>query len=295
MAKYLHNIGLSILEAAGNDVEVRTLLEGFSLSNLKENGDSLVYALKNKITKFFSEDQYSDLYYTKGNIAALKEFPELKHLIKNMLAPKIEAGEIAEEYTEVVKAFDNLYNYRNQIQTAVKNNNELVMLVYFSILHAVIVGATDAILCRKSGERLKPSLYYNALVRFNSTVKNGSFDSILKQTGDYFVGGTMLISGIILFLLLGLKDATYYFYSLRVSITENLSYLKEAVELNQEVTSDKGINKKQKDIASKLSKVIEKIKVEDVEAEKKATKLKVADNSEFKQEYSGRKELLDLL
>jgi hypothetical protein len=105
----------------------------------------------------------------------------------------------------------------------------------------------------------------------------------------------MLISGAILFLLLGLKDVTYYFYSFRVSITEQLSYLKETVELNQEVTSNKDINKKQKDIASKLSKVIEKIKVEDNEAERKAVKLKTADNAEFKTEYTGKKELLDLL
>jgi hypothetical protein len=69
--------------------------------------------------------------------------------------------------------------------------------------------------------------------------------------------------------LLGLKDVTYYFYSFRVSITEQLSYLKETVELNQEVTSNKDINKKQKDIASKLSKVIAKRIKEYTEYERK--------------------------
>ena len=296
MSKQIHLIERAILEATDNDSIVVNFLEGLTLSNLKENGDALTFAIKNKITKFFVEDNYKELYYTKGNIAALKEFKELSYLIKQILEPKINAGDIPEAFNEVVKAYDYLYKNRNLFQTAFKNGNDLVMLVYFEILHAIVYGGIDAVLCRKTEANANMSLYIGSLTRFNNIVKNGSMDAILKKDGDYFIGGTMLISGAILFLLLSLKDLTYYFYFMRISITEKLSYIKETIELSNESGNlDKNVSKKQKDIASKLTKVIEKVKVEDIEAESKARKMVKEDSTEFKQDYSNRKELIDLL
>ena len=295
MKKPLHNLAEMMLLEMDNDKEVRVFLEGLTLSNLKENGDSMVFMLKNKITRFFNEDKYDALYYTKGNIAALNEFKELQFLVKNKLEGNIKMGKIPGIFNEVVVAFDYLYKNRNEFQRAFKNGNELVMLVYFSVLHAIIFGAVDAVLCNKSEMAAMNSLYIQSLAKFNGTVKNGTMDAILKKEGDYFIGGTMLISGAILFLLLGIKDITYYFYSFRISIADKLSYVKEAIELNQEVVDDKNITKKQKDIASKLAKVIEKIKVEDIEANEKAKKMKVEDKVEMKESFNNRKELIDLL
>lgn len=156
-------------------------------------GEDMVTILFQSIKKKFIKADYSYIEKSKGNIARLEGYNDLRNGI-NFLS-KMGQNVTSKEYIELVATFQasitNLTNNSKEFEKAFTNNNSLYMLVYDSTVNALIVGVSLLISESISIYKNEYNILETKVNTDNLTVSKNKYIQLLKHFNKISMNGEL--------------------------------------------------------------------------------------------------------
>jgi len=272
----------------------------YDLSMLLESArssinNSLLVILFKQIEKY-RKFNYDDIDASKGNYEALKFYDDLEKTHKFLQ----DEFRITEELNIVLTAKKNIIKMRKPFEEGYQMDSDVVILLYESIVHA-IVDATSTLITMAATSVVKTKEAcskhsLNLLRRFNKAVEKDNLQKAVRAANEQmflFSGNktvvkeevfssflsVILTAGVILIFIPIIRELIFYFYFVRMKISDYLDQLSMYIKINEvEVRSNPEFNEaKKKEILEKQDKWIErleylsdKIRVNQVKAEVEA-------------------------
>ena len=296
------------------------------LLSLDEEGqNSLLVSLTNKLYKMMmakvDDIDYGDIPNTKGDITRLPKYDDMRECIKVLKA-------IFEQYHEKTKPIEEIENALNYVEgyqdiftasyagkidlgIAMYNNITLAIISSISYMIAVCIEyikspkreGMEIVLDRAGITKVKESLLYENLVKFNNAARKGDIENAIRpliksKTKNFLasigfgVGLAISITGLIIACISMMKDIVYYFYATRVRMSNYLDIQADLLEMNaNELKGNKDIStvgdkqsviRRQLAIASKFRKLADFLAVNANKSEREATNEIKKDSKQYK-------------
>ena len=260
---------------------------------------------------------YGEIPKTKGDITKLSNYNSMKEtigIIRDLLKEyKQDSGPV----DELAVALSNVEARKDLFERAYKYNVELPIAMYTNVTLGIITGVSYMIasciefikepgandfkmaIDKLSYAKSKDHLMYNSLKGFNKSCMKNDFDKAMEAIMKAYIRGPKneavsagVIAGIVLatpaiagvlfnLVTFVLRELTFLFFNLKVSIHDSLEMFSNMVRLNayelekNNATTEndrKKVVRKQLDIADKLLKFSNKFVVEMKKAEVSADK-----------------------
>lgn len=207
-----------------------------------------------------------------------------------------ESGMCAKELATIKTAAHNIETLGKQFNEAYKLEVDAAILVYECTVLAV-VDATSSLITKTASSVVKtkeavPMVSLSVLGRFNTAVKKGSVQKMIKNVSDIsitnqtkaakedFILGGLAVGAVaagILVILPLVRELIYYFYYTRMKLANYLDQLKVYIKINEvevknnskfDAEKKKSIIGKQDEWIARLDKISDKIRVNQALGEK---------------------------
>lgn len=302
------------------------------LINIDENDQTQVLAaltskLYDHIINKIDDIDYGDIPNSKGDVTKIGNYEELVDSLDVMKSLLAEYGQRHNPVDIVLEALDNIRSRRDLFEKAFKLNIELPMVMYSTMVLAVIqadsylistciefikspnTGEYEVMVDKMGLNRTRDNLVLKNLEKFNKSCKKGEFDKsmeyIITSAAKGLVGDTavMGLAAVTCLTLLAtniiplLRELVFFFFYTRTKIADYFSIQAELLKVNaQSIESDprfkakerKEISRKQYSIANNFDKIANKVAIDTKQSENKATKDISAPTKKYKTD-----ELLD--
>jgi hypothetical protein len=303
-----------------NDSKTRKIV--FAMN--EADGDGVLLSLTAKLYQIIVDKiddiDFGDIPDTKGDITKLPSYEKIANCIDILHDILVQYKQDTSCVDTIQEALSNMIKLEDIWKKGYIINIEIIQVTYCEMVLAIINSLsymisstieyiktpnTDgfAITVDKIGAaRTKDSLVYGCLVKFNTACKKhqieGAFLPLIKAKvkgsvglGIGIAGGAVAIAAIALNILPILRELAFFFYSLRVRISEYFDVQADLLdmnvanlELNNISTNDDKdkVIKRQKTIANYFRSISNKICIDVTAAEKQGTKLTNESNKKMK-------------
>lgn len=270
---------------------------------------SLANKLYEHITDKVDEIDFGTIPNSKGDITKIDNFEQLNDCI-NIIADILQQYNQDTENVEVVTiALQNMTDRSDMFEKAYKLNVEMPIVIYNTIALSIVSSVSymissciefvklpddkgfDIAMDKVATAKVKESILFNDLKRFNKMCSDGSFDKamdyIIKQNANNFSGAafafgvssTVVVLGIILSIIPIIRELIFFFYYARSKASDYFDaqsslLLINSYNIENNLTRDdkerKNIAAKQRKIADTFKKISNTLKVNMKTGEKKA-------------------------
>lgn len=303
-----------------NDTMTRRILLAINENDQNKVLASLTSKLYDNIVNKVDDIDFGEIPMSKGDITKLSNYQTLLDCNNTMSQLLKEFKQDTEPVDTIYTAIDNIRNSTNIWKRAFTGNIELPMIMYNTIVLAIIEATTYLItmcieyikipsedsfqiLIDKSAlSRSKDHMIFDNLRKFNNAFKKGQITSameyVIKEnvksfTGEIGIGSVLFGVTAILFCIIPiLRELIFLFYYTRVRISEYFETQANLLQMNaynveqnrMDLTKEqkKNISKKQIKIAERMRSISKKVAVEMKESEVKASKDIASENKKQK-------------
>lgn len=280
----------------------------------EQDQDTVLLSLTGKLYKMIVDkvDQidFGDIPDTKGDITLLPGYDKITESIDTIHGILQQYKQPTDSIDVIQNALSNLINHKDLFKRGYIANIEIIMVTYCEIALAIInsisymIAATVDYIKNPSSEgyqisldrtgmaRSKDSLVYSNLIKFNTACSQNqlenAFEPLIKARVKNFTGaelaivaGGFAIAGILLNILPILRELTFFFYDLRVRVSDYFNLQADLLEMNVTAIKNNEINtlddkskviKRQEAIATMFRNLANKICIDHVKAEKDTPK-----------------------
>lgn len=303
-----------------NDSKTRKIV--FAMN--EADGDGVLLSLTSKLYQIIVDKiddiDFGDIPDTKGDITKLPNYDKIANCIDILHNILVQYKQETTSIDTVQEALSNVIKLQDIWKKGYIINIEIIQVTYCEMVLAIInslsymISSTVEYIKTPSSEgfaitvdkighaRTKDSLVYGCLVKFNTACKKhqieGAFLPLLKAKTHGFTGlgigiagGAIAIAAIALNILPILRELAFFFYSLRVRVSEYFDAQADLLEMNAanlelsniQTAGDKSkVINKQKTIANYFRNISNKICLDVTAAEKKGTKMVNDSNKKMK-------------
>jgi len=304
--------------------DIKTNNAIFALDEAEQN--ALIVSLTNKLYQMMidkvDEVDYGDIPNTKGDITRLPKYEQIEqclNILKQIFAqykedtkPIIEIQN-ALQYVEYNKdLFMSCFAGKISLGIAMYNNIVLGIISSISYMIATCIeyikspknDGMDIALDKAGISKVKESLMYESLVKFNEAARKGDVEKALRPlvkakakgfeplTVLIGIGAVVSIVGVVLACVSMLKDLVYYFYASRARVSTYLDIQADLLEMNanqlnssadiRTVGDKSSVVRRQLKIASGFRKLADKIAIDHNKNEREATNMIKSDSRKYK-------------
>lgn len=303
-----------------NDTMTRKVLLAIDENDQNKVLASLTSKLYDNIVNKVDDIDFGEIPMSKGDITKLSNYQALLDCNNTMSQLLKEFKQDTEPVDTIFTAIDNIRNSANIWKRAFTGNIELPMVMYNTIVLAIIEATTylitmcieyikipsedsfQLVIDKSALSRSKDHMIFDNLRKFNDSYKKGQITSameyIIKENVKNFTGeigmGTALfgITAILFCIIPILRELIFLFYYTRVRISEYFETQANLLQMNaynveqnrMDLTKEqkKNISKKQIKIAERMRTISKKFAVEMKESEVKASKDIASENKKQK-------------
>lgn len=297
---------MTLFETYLDKTDQDTLDYIFSISEAEQ--DQLMLNITKRlythITKNITDIDFGTIPKSKGDITKIENYDTMIDCIEVIQKLLVQSKQKTDSVDTISKAIENIKIRKSKFEMGFKLNDELVCLLYSAITSSIVssVGfliSTCIDFIKSPGDTIELSinrtalkqthnnLLFDNLNKFNMGCKTGQVDLVLDTCikkgskdllgvlGTYTITQGAFLVAIGLFIIPLLRELIYFFYYTRVQISDYFEIQAELLEANAYTLQDKnekGIAKKQLNIATSFRKIADKIHVESKQSEDKARK-----------------------
>ena len=309
---YQDVIKVSPIVMEASTPEDRKYMEKMSKDDVHQINGTLIQGLYRTILERKDCD-FWDIPSSKGDIEKCKYYKSTAECL-DILSELMLKNEIPTTDVDIIKeAIGNVKRYKSTFQSAFDLKQDYLILVYNTIVMAIIDGTSmviaeymnylvgpeqsryDSVRSRNDKSRGRISL--DNLQRFNNEVKVGHFDTMTNYMLDSqrknFAGTGIVIAGVVIVAICSIvpitRELIYFYYSSRVKLSDYLSLQADFLELNKlgiqasnkSAQQKKEIIKKQEKIILRCRRTADKLKINDEDIGALAKKKVENDNKQF--------------
>lgn len=302
-----------------HDIETNNRLH--SLDEAEQN--SFLVSLTNKLYRMMisrvDEIEYGDIPNTKGDITRLPKYKDIKETIEVLKSIFKQYKESEKPILEIENALSYVENYQDIFMSCYAGKIELGIMIYNNICLAIIASISymisvcieyikstrndgmEIVLKKNKISRVKESLLYESLIKFNDASRKGDIENTLRPLIKAKVKnfaqiapilfGVMSVIGLILGCISMLKDIVYFFYATRARVSQYFDLQAGLLEMNAEMLKNSDVEtvgdknrviERQLAIARRFHKVADYIAIDNASAERNATSDIKNDNQKYK-------------
>ena len=274
------------------------------LSSVMENNHSkfdsgLIDVMYKQMDQFRKID-FSEISKSKGDVTKLSFFDKIEQSIfyikKQQQSYDSQTISNNNAIYNIEAAWNNIKGRKKIFEDGFKIQKDMIMLTYNSLVMACVDGISHTITVigsqlASTAEKFR-SASVDALMKFNELCRNGKFDKAMnalyklkedtKVTEAFETPLVIAFSlGAVLFLVPLLRELVFYFYYLRMKVSNYLDQINKYLEINEveikanqeiSVVKKQQIIEKQNTWRKNLLKVSDKIRVSQSLADKEAGK-----------------------
>ena len=304
--------------------DVKTNMAIFALDEAEQN--ALIVSLTNKLYQMMidkvDEVDYGDIPNSKGDITRLPKYEQIEQCIEILKQIFTQYKEDTKPIIEIQNALQYVeYNkdlfmacFAGKISLGIAMYNNIVLGIIASISYMIATcieyikspknDGMDIALDKAGISKVKESLMYESLVKFNDAARKGDVENalkpLIKSKAKGFeplsvligVGAIVSVVGVVLACVSMLKDLVYYFYASRARVSTYLDIQADLLEMNaNQLNSSKDIRtvgdkssvvRRQLKIASAFRKLADKIAIDHNKNERAATNQIKADSKKYR-------------
>lgn len=302
-----------------HDIETNNKLH--SLDEAEQN--AFLVSLTNKLYRLMiarvDEIEYGDIPNTKGDITKLPKYKDIRKTIEVLKSIFKQYRENEKPILEIENALSYVETYQDIFMSCYAGKIELGIMIYNNICLAIIASISymisvcieyikstknigmEVVLKKNKISKVKESLLYESLVKFNDASRKGDIENTLrplikakvKNVAEIapILFGVMTVIGLILGCVSMLKDIVYFFYATRVRVSQYFDLQAGLLEMNAQMLKDSNVEtmgekdrviERQLAIAARFHKVADAIAIDSVNAERNATSNIKNDNRKYK-------------
>ena len=245
---------------------------------------------------------FDNIPLSKGDIQKVDGYQNMLATLDILKGLSKKFGIKIPEIFIVEDAVNNIRLQRNIFERGFGLNIDFIKMYYNTLVYACIESTSLLISSYveytrtvnnvefrlKKGKGIYGNICLDNLVKFNESVKNGSFvkfaNGLMNKDKDEFLGAVGVAKGAMTAIAIGtsivplVRQLIFYFYDSRMQISEFLQQQKDMLEMNKfsveassmEAQKRNKILNKQKSVIDRLEKVSDKIKVNQQIANKSA-------------------------
>jgi len=305
--------------------DVKTNMAIFALDEAEQN--ALIVSLTNKLYQMMidkvDEIDYGDIPNTKGDITRLPKYEQIEQCLDVLKKIFTQYKEDTKPIIEIQNALQYIeYNkdiymacYAGKISLGIAMYNNIVLGIISSISYMIATcieyikspknDGMDIALDKAGISKVKESLMYESLVKFNEAARKGDVENalrpLIKAKAKGFasfigvlvgVGAVVSIVGVVLACVSMLKDLVYYFYASKARVSTYLDIQADLLEMNanqlnsssdiKTVGDKSSVVRRQLKIASAFRKLADKIAIDHNKNERTATNQIKADSKKYR-------------
>jgi len=304
--------------------DVKTNMAIFALDEAEQN--ALIVSLTNKLYQMMidkvDEIDYGDIPNTKGDITRLPKYEQIEQCIDILKQIFTQYKEDTKPIIEIQNALQYVeYNkdlfmacFAGKISIGIAMYNNIVLGIISSISYMIATcieyikspknDGMDIALDKAGISKVKESLMYESLVKFNDAARKGDVENALRPlvkakakgfdplTVLVGVGAVVSMVGVVLACVSMLKDLVYYFYASRARVSTYLDIQADLLEMNanqlnstndiKTVGDKSSVVRRQLKIASAFRKLADKIAIDHNKNERAATNQIKADSRKYR-------------
>ena len=302
-----------------HDIETNNKLH--SLDEAEQN--AFLVSLTNKLYRLMiarvDEIEYGDIPNTKGDILKLPKYKDIRKTIEVLKSIFKQYRENEKPILEIENALSYVETYQDIFMSCYAGKIELGIMIYNNICLAIIASISymisvcieyikstknigmEVVLKKNKISKVKESLLYESLVKFNDASRKGDIENTLrplikakvKNVAEIapILFGVMTVIGLILGCVSMLKDIVYFFYATRVRVSQYFDLQAGLLEMNAQMLKDSNVEtvgekdrviERQLAIAARFHKVADAIAIDSVNAERNANYSIKNDNRKYK-------------
>ena len=305
-----------------HDIKTNTAI--FSLDEAEQN--ALIVSLTNKLYQMMidkvDEVDYGDIPNTKGDITRLPKYQQIEQCIDILKQIFTQYKEDTKPIVEIQNALQYVeYNkdlfmacFAGKISLGIAMYNNIVLGIISSISYMIATcieyikspknDGMDIALDKAGISKVKESLMYESLVKFNEAARKGDVENalrpLIKAKAKGFepltvlvgIGAAVSIVGVVLACVSMLKDLVYYFYASRARVSTYLDIQADLLEMNanqlnsssdiRTIGDKSSVVRRQLKIASAIRKIADKIAIDHNKNERAATNQIKADSRKYR-------------
>ena len=305
-----------------HDIKTNTAI--FALDEAEQN--ALIVSLTNKLYQMMidkvDEVDYGDIPNTKGDITRLPKYQQIEQCIDILKQIFTQYKEDTKPIVEIQNALQYVeYNkdlfmacFAGKISLGIAMYNNIVLGIISSISYMIATcieyikspknDGMDIALDKAGISKVKESLMYESLVKFNEAARKGDVENalrpLIKAKAKGFepltvlvgIGAAVSIVGVVLACVSMLKDLVYYFYASRARVSTYLDIQADLLEMNanqlnsssdiRTVGDKSSVVRRQLKIASGFRKLADKIAIDHNKNERAATNQIKADSRKYR-------------
>lgn len=294
-----------------------------SLNESEQN--SLLLNLTNKLYRMIinkvDDIDYGEIPNTRGDITKLKRYDELRKCIKVLEGIFEQYREDTEPVKVIENAADNIENMRDLFMAGFMAKVEFAETIYNTMTLSVINSVSFMIavcieyvkspkeeglvtvLNRTGIAKVKDSLVYENLKKFNESCRKGDVENALRPliknkargfiaTAAMGVKAVLVLGGVMLALIPMIKDLVYFFFAARARVSTYFDMQAKLLEMNANELRDnpsikteddkQRVIRKQLAIARTFHSIANAVAVDTKSSEVKADKEIKEDNRKYK-------------
>ena len=293
--------------------DIDTVQQAMSLNEAEQN--TLLLSLTNKLYQMIigkvDNIDYGDIPDTKGNIAKLPKYKQMRECIKLLKDIFAQYKEKPDPVNTIDKALTNLENYSDLFIASYAGDIELGKLTYENTALGIISSlgfmisvsieyiktpkkeGLDIVLKKTGVNKVKDFIVFESLEKFNKACDNGDIEKALRpliqnKVKNMFsaaltaVHMIAVVPVVLVALLPFIKQLVYFFFSTRVRASSYFDAQADLLEMNAaELKNNEAIHTeddrkrviaRQLKIAGLFHDIADKISIDSKEAEHTATK-----------------------
>ena len=291
------------------DTMTRSILLSVNEADQNVVMTSLANKLYGHITEKVDEIDFGTIPNSKGDITKIDNFDKLLDCV-NIISDILQQNNQDTAPIETVNlAIQNVTDRADMFEKAYKLNIEMPIIIYNTIVLSIVSSVSymissciefvklpedrgfDIAMDKVGAAKVKESILFNDLKKFNKMCGDGSFDKamdyVIKQNANNFAGGAfvfgvssvVVILGILLSIIPLIRELIFFFYYARAKASDYFDaqssiLLINAYNIDNNLTRDeknkKQIADKQRKVADVFKKISNTLKVNLKTGEKKA-------------------------
>lgn len=259
-----------------------------------------------------SHIDFEDIPRSKGDITAYSGYKHMSECVSTLSQLASKSMMKIEDIDTVETALRNMVAHRNVFELGFKLNKSFVIMEY-NLLVTACVEATSVLISSYvdyvkrvdtvefsliNAKHSSGALCIESLKKFNVSVASGEFakvmnyanknEAVKESVGTVLLTGVGIVASVIGIVTL-MRELVFHYYNMRVKLSDYLKMQATFLEMNKNslMANDRipaqdklAIMKKQEKLAAALSKLSERLRVEQNMADNKAT-------AQMKQESKG--------
>ena len=288
---YINKVHSIVMEASSK--EDKKYMEQMDKNDVVQVNAALVQNLYGSVMKMKDID-FGDIPDSDGDIERVKYYESTVESL-NILADLYQKNNINDTAVNDIRlAISNMKMFKPQFVTGFKVKNEIIMVIYNSMVMCIIdatsstigaymnyiVSSEQVYVARHNHTKQRGSVALDTIRKFNTACENGTMaDSLayaLKEQKSAMMGADdVIITGTIIMALLAIipfiRECIFFYYHSRVKLSDYLEMQADFLEMNKLAVETSARNpKEKKEIIKKQDALIKKMR-------KKADKLAIND------------------